>query len=295
VPTSSRREDAIIGLFLSAYDDGAWKHAKISPLDQIMDSAVEVLATRPDGKTLAIEHTLIESFIGEREDLERFKAFLPIENDPVLRQSDRIVYVNVPRGALPKRTRWDVIVSCVHQWLLANLASLPAHNDYQYCDCPVEGPGINASFTMRLQLRITAAAGSNRGPLIRRYGPTDVGGAVEKALIDKLPKLAKTDAEVRILLLERSQWSLSEQQIRQEVQERATSFPLLKAITEIWFAETVFYDIPTDPGWRDYLAFNHYAGDGSHLAASMEFFRGVLISKSRDGIPEATVLGGASP
>ena len=99
--TSSRREDAIIELFVSAYEDCTWKNSRIDWLDRVTDGAVEALITRTDGKTLAIEHTLIESFVGEREDLERFKRFLPIENDPVLRQADRIVYIDVPRGALP--------------------------------------------------------------------------------------------------------------------------------------------------------------------------------------------------
>lgn len=298
MPTSNRREDALIELFLSAYRENAWKGCRIDWLDRVQDGAVEALATRADNRTLAIEHTLIESFVGEREDLERFKAFLPIEDDPALRQSDRIVYINVPRGALPKGTRWEPIVTSVHRWLLANLAKLNAEDGYQYCDCPVAGPGIAVPFEIKLQITITPSAGSDRGPLIRRYGPTDVGGSVEKALTTKLPKLVKTVADVRILLLERSQWSLSEKQIWQEIQNRAAAFPLLAAITEIWFAETVFYDVPTDPRWRDYLGFNRYAGDDARLVASMEFLRGVLISKSRDGIGEVTpesrqVLGGA--
>ena len=118
MPTSSRREDAIIKLFVSAYEDCAWKDSHIDWLDRAQDGDVEALVTRPDRKTLAIEHTLIESFVGERDDLERSKRFQRIEDDPDLHQSDRIVYINVPRGALPNRTRWDAIVT-----LRASLAS----------------------------------------------------------------------------------------------------------------------------------------------------------------------------
>ena len=202
MPTSSRREDAIIELFVSAYEDCAWKDSHIDWLDRAQDGAVEALVTRPDRKTLAIEHTLIESFVGERDDLERSKKFQCIEDDPDLRQPDRIVYINVPRGALPK--------------------------------------------------------------------------------------LAKTPADVRILLLERSQWSLSEAQIWQEIRCRAADFPLLGEIAEIWFAETVFYDVSIDPNWRDYLGFKRYAGDEARLMESMEFMRGVLIPSSRHEIVEVT-------
>ena len=69
------------------------------------------------------------------------------------------------------------------------------------------------------------------------------------------------------------------------------AFPLLTEIDEIWFAETVFYGLSTDPNWCDYLSLNQYAGDEARLVASMEFMRGVLISRSRDGIDEVTPEG----
>jgi hypothetical protein len=75
MPTKPRTEDTLIKLFLSAYENNTWAGCEVQWLDQQQDGAVEVLATRPDGRSLAIEHTLIESFIGEREDLERLAAF----------------------------------------------------------------------------------------------------------------------------------------------------------------------------------------------------------------------------
>ena len=209
-----------------------------------------------------------------------------IEDDPDLRQPDRIVYINVPRGALPNRTRWDAIVTCVHRWLQANLAQLGEGEEHH--DCPIAGPDIAKPFTMKLHIRIIHSKGYVGGPLIRRWGPTNVDATVEKALKAKLPKLAKTPADVRILLLERSQWSLSEAQIWQEIRCRAADFPLLGEIAEIWFAETVFYDVSIDPNWRDYLGFKRYAGDEARLMESMEFMRGVLIPSSRHEIVEVT-------
>ena len=278
MPTSSRREDKIIELFVSAYEDCAWKNSCIDWLDRVTDGAVEALITRTDGKRLAIEHTLIESFVGERTDLERFKNFLCIEDDPALCQADRIVYINVPRDALLKGTQWDAIVTCVRDWLRANLAQLGEGDGHH--DCPIAGPGIAKPSTMKLHIRIIHSKGSDRGPIVRRYGLTNVGGSVEKALKAKLPKLAKTPADVRILMLERSQFSLSETLLWQEIQSRAADFPLLTEIAEIWFAETVFYDVPTDPNWRGYLGFKQYAGDEARLVASMAFMRGVLLPRS---------------
>ena len=279
MPTSSRREDTIINLFVSAYEDCAWKNSCIDWLDRVTDGAVEVLITRTDGKRLAIEHTLIEPFVGERTDLERFKnLFLCIEDDSALCQADRIVYIYVPCDALLKGTQWDAIVTCVRDWLRANLAQLGEGDGHH--DCPIAGPGIAKPSTIKLHIRINHSKGFVGGPLIRRWGPTNVAATVEKALTAKLPKLAKTPADGRILMLERNQWSLNEAQIRQEIQRRAADFPLLTQITEIWFADTVFYDGSTDPNWCGYLGFTQYAGDEARLVASMEFMRGVLISRS---------------
>ena len=111
--------------------------------------------------------------------MERFKISLRIEVDPALRQHDRIVYIDVPRGALPKRTSWDAIVTCVHQWLITNLANIGEGHGFQ--DCPIQGAGIKVPFFMQLDIRIVPSKGSDLGPLIRRYCPTDVPGSVEKA------------------------------------------------------------------------------------------------------------------
>ncbi|MCY3756936.1 MAG: hypothetical protein OXG96_04370 [Acidobacteria bacterium] len=83
MPSRGRREDAIIKLFVSAYEDFAWKNSCICWLDRAIDGAVDAFITRSDGKTIAIEHTLIQPFEDDRAELEGFKAtFLPIEGDP---------------------------------------------------------------------------------------------------------------------------------------------------------------------------------------------------------------------
>ena len=226
---------------------------------------------------------MIESFVGEREDLERFRIFEDIESDPALRQVDRIVYIDVPRGAPAEGARqWNAIVTCVQRWLQANLAQL--RESAGFLDCRIAGSGISAPFTMRLLIKVINSKGSVGGPLIRRWGPTNVDATVKKALTAKLPKLAKTPAAVRTLLMERNQFSLSEARIWQEIRRCAADFPLLGKIAEIWFPETVFYDVSTDPNWSGYRGFKQYAGDQARLMARMYFKDVVLSSRSREGI-----------
>src|SRR5438552_15619191 len=75
MPTRPSREDDFIGPFLSAYEDGNWADSEATKPDAIdrINPAVDKLATRKsDGRTLAIEHTIIEPFIGDKEDFAFF-------------------------------------------------------------------------------------------------------------------------------------------------------------------------------------------------------------------------------
>ena len=61
-------ERPLIRMLLSGYEQGAWKDASLNWIEEVEENGVEVIATRTDGKTLAIEHTLIELFAGEKYD-----------------------------------------------------------------------------------------------------------------------------------------------------------------------------------------------------------------------------------
>jgi hypothetical protein len=274
MPTKPRPEDFLVTLFLSAFEDDTWADCKTQWLDRQQDGAVEVLATRSDGQTLAIEHTLIEFFIGEREDLERFRPFLRIEDDLSLSVPGRIIYVDVPRGVLQKGHNWNRTVDAVHDWLAANIRSLPTGVSLQ--TCPVD----DSLADVTLQTRVILDPGfEGKPPQIRRYGPTDVGETIEKALKTKLPKLAATDATKRILLLERNQWRLDELEMHDEIEKRRDTFPAL-ATVEVWIVETV---AASPDRRRGYVEFKHYVNRES--VESVAFNDGAPSSRSKRGIP----------
>jgi hypothetical protein len=102
MPTKSRRENIFIERFLSAYEDSSWADAQIEWLDEKIDGAVEALATRKcDGKILAIEHTIIQPFVGEKEDFAFFEAaFLKIQQDTTLPVPQRWIRMFIPVGIL---------------------------------------------------------------------------------------------------------------------------------------------------------------------------------------------------
>lgn len=121
-------ERALITMFLSGYEGGAWKDAALNWIEETEENAVEVIATRADGKTLALEHTLIELFAGEKYDstifIEAFES--RIEKNPALIIAGRALDVMIPVGALVGVKDRDEAGDTLLAWLKANHAKIPS-------------------------------------------------------------------------------------------------------------------------------------------------------------------------
>jgi hypothetical protein len=276
VPTKSRPEDVFIEAFLSAYEDLTWADADKDWLDRRIDGAVEMLATRKsDRKTLAIEHTVIEPFVKDKEDFAFFEqAFLKIQDDDSLVVPDRWIRVFIPVGTLHghrKAAAREAIVEVVHHWIRANRLSLKdGEHDYP---CAVTGIPGTTDFEIKLTINATLAKHGQLN-LWRQQVGNDFGDVVKKALRNKLPKLTKQKADKRILVLERQHWNLYPEQILDEVAKQGVAFP---AVDEIWILETPFYK----PG--GYFQFVLLQG-GKHVAG-LTFNGGACTGRSKDGMP----------
>lgn len=254
MPTRRRREDELIRLFVSEFEGGLWRDSHLAHPDHHHDGGVDGVATRGDGKTLAIEHTLIEFFIGEREDFVRFKPFLRISEDASLSMPGRIARVDVPRGINQKGQDWGATAAVLHQFLRNHLPQFPLGHSTQTC------PGTGNTPRIDLAVEITDVPGFAGGPvLIRRYGDVDVGQTVEKALVDKLPKLVSTTADLRVLMVERNQMKMPERMICDEFDKRRDRFPTL-SLVHIWIAETIGYDVMTGDGNQGFVEFTRREG-----------------------------------
>jgi hypothetical protein len=141
------REGIFISLFVKAYEDGSWADALHEQPDRIVRTkkAVDWLSKRKsDGKRLAIEHTIIEPFEGEKADFASFEAaFLEIERDTSLLVPGRGIRVFVPVGTLQnqhKKVAQDAIVQSVHRWIKSNRLAL--QNGISKHRCAITGiPG----------------------------------------------------------------------------------------------------------------------------------------------------------
>ena len=279
MPTKSRREDTFIERFLSAYENGSWADAKIYWLDKKIDGAVDALATRrSDCKTLAIEHTIIEPFVSEKEDFAFFEdAFLRIEKDRSLLVPGRWIQVFVPVGTLRnerKQASQDAIVNAVHSWLKTKRLSL--RDGYSEHRCAITGVPGKPAFDIKLYIKVVPLPGPGKLHVRRQQIDINLGDVVEKAVRRKVPKLVNTVADKRILLLEREHMNLLPESILHEIAKRKATFPDLAKVHEIWIVETMFYE--TD----SYLRFECY--ENGTLVRSLDFLGAELWTRSEDGM-----------
>lgn len=239
-----RPERPLIRVLLSAYGNEAWKNAKLHWLEDEQDGAIDVLATKSDGATLAIEHTLIQLFSGEKEDSTRFAAtFSRIERSPMLVVPERSLVVFIPIRAVTTGYHWDEIGEELQSWLIANHAGLP--EGYSTHIVAVGNSSKKGPLPLQIGIQNTTHPGLGGCCLIVSNDnvPNDLGNSVEEALTRKLPKLVETDADKRILLLERDQIPPAPQLIYDELAKRQAMFPRLARVDEIWFVNTAFYEI----------------------------------------------------
>jgi hypothetical protein len=233
------KERPIIRMLLSACDNGAWQHAQLDWVEEKRDGAVEVIATRKDDRQLTLEHTLIQPFVGEKFDSEVFmRAFGRIEKNPALTLPERNLDVIIPVHAIPKGYNWDEVGKDLLNWLLANHTAAPHEGQASHL-VPVTATSKNGPLALPITLRTMHLPGMAGSCLIARDKmPGDLEAIVEKALRTKIPKLVATAADKRILLLERDQIALGDNEIYRQIVKLAHAFPDLARIYEIWIANT---------------------------------------------------------
>ena len=243
MPTKLRRENVFIERFLSAYEDFSWSKAAIRWLDEEKDGAVEALATRPDGRTLAVEHTIIEPFSADKEDFAFFsKAFLDIEKDSSLVVPERWIEALVPVGILRgKRKPADraALAQGVHDWLRANRLGLPG--GFSEHKVPI-GVSDGKSYEIPMYVRVTPIPGKGSLTIRRQQMEDTLSEVIERALARKLPKLVQTQADKHLLILERQHMNLFPSRILEKIEAQRSKFPELTSVDEIWIIETMFYD-----------------------------------------------------
>src|SRR5579864_8110027 len=105
-----KRDQQLVLHFLSAFNrhhGTSFRVVRRPDEENRQTPAVEAVAADDDGTTLAFEHTLIEPFVYEKDDSNRFmRVFGPLEGHPDLKKIGYNVTLVARVGAIPTGVKW---------------------------------------------------------------------------------------------------------------------------------------------------------------------------------------------
>lgn len=216
--------------------------------DDRQTPAVEAVASDASGRTVAIEHTLIQPFEGERIDTDRFmKVFGPLEGCADLMKPGYNVRVGVKVGAISTGIRWEAVADRVRSTLTNIVPTLGDGDSLENI--------TGLPFTLNVELGIERHGPEEADHVwVWRSLPADtLKDVVRQALRTKLPKLLAEQTNRHILLLEQADYAHGHASVRIAIDELSPEFPQLTQVDEIWLAVTTCW------GTDDVLFFNELA------------------------------------
>jgi hypothetical protein len=230
-----RRDKDVVEYWLRLYNRLTGTSFKVEdrPDNDSSKKNIDAMCRDNYGHTLAIEHTLIEPFAGEKDDAARFlRTLASLENHPSLLQRGYVFSVSQPVGSVPTGINWAGIPKELLRQLPSILPTLP------------EG---DSAVTIRtewwvLNLHIKKL---KMGPdylgkfLTGRIYPGDPGPElIIRALYEKVPKLSASKADKKILLLEKDAVAGTIESQFEQIPDEHEIRKLLIGIDEVWAANT---------------------------------------------------------
>jgi hypothetical protein len=248
----------IVNLFLAGYAGvaGTAFGSPVFPDELVRDRpAVDAMAKDEFGTTVAIEHTTLEPFPGQKETLhERLeKVFEPMKRQPA---PGRNIMITVADTSVKRGQDWGQVARAVGNWFERIKNSLPP--GWSYHLIPVLGA--------ELHMVIDCTMGGDRGVISIMYAHPEMKeqfvDAVARSLEKKIQKLVDAVADRRILLFQREWLAYSERDLDGALDALAPRFPGLGQVDEIWLVDSVFLKR------HGYLEFQRVRPTGSSSSAS---------------------------
>jgi hypothetical protein len=190
----------------------------------VEDGGIDGFAERTDGGRLAIEHPFVVGDVADQTEM--VPMFPSIENDDSLLVPGVWIRLFVPVGMLhlqKPRVR-EAIMKAVQDWLRANRLSLPSGNSER--PCMITGISGKPDIEITLTLKAIHLPGEGKLHVRRQQVGDTFCNVIEKMLAKKLPKLAKTAASKRVLLLERRHMSLHPKRFSTRSRSGGVRFPI---------------------------------------------------------------------
>jgi hypothetical protein len=146
----------------------------------------------------------------------------------------------IPVGALVGVKDRDRAGEALLAWMKTNHASIPLGESEQTI-------AIGDSILLKVKFRNNDSESQTGYCWLGRVDkPDTLNEIVEKAIQRKVPKLARTNADKRILLLQREHISMSETEVLVEIEKLAETHPDLSKVDEVWMVNT---SIMESDGW----------------------------------------------
>jgi hypothetical protein len=198
--------------------------------------AVDALARDKVGRELAIEHTLLQPFVGDREDAVSFLRVagrLDRCADPA--EPNWMINLVFKVGAIPKRVDWTEVGQRLEQWFVAIRPLLSAGRAMYEVDA------LPFALTMTV---IKSPLPNSPGKLfVMRTMPEETVEAVLRtAPAAKVPKLVAMPADERVLLLEMDSPVRGYREVGETIDSVRIDFPGLSSVSSIWIARTVAWE-----------------------------------------------------
>jgi len=194
---------------------------------------IDAMCRDQDSHTLAIEHTLIEPFVGEKSEAARFmRTLATLENHPSLVQPGYMFIASQAVGSVPTGTNWNDIPNELLKQLPGALPRLSEGD--------AEVTVRTEKFELDLRVKKLRLRPSDPGKFLtgRNY-PGDPGPElVIRALTNKLPKLSASSADKKVLLLEKDAVAGTIESQFDQIPKDHEVRKLLSDIDEIWSANT---------------------------------------------------------
>src|SRR5882762_450263 len=231
-----RKDQQLVETFVCGYNrvvNGSFRICDWPDVTERRLPAVEAIAKDNQSRTLAVEHTLMQPYAGEKEDTNKFRqVFCFLESDQSLRLDGYDIQLWPPVGAIPKGISWRNARETIEFWLRRNRKNFPAGTSVQRV------LGLNFELSMFVKKEPHSEGSLTVG---RSTVPNTLKEVISTALDRKLRKLVATNADKRILLLE-MEIPIDEQIIAQTLESLSGSFTDLKNIDEIWVVDTFLWE-----------------------------------------------------
>jgi hypothetical protein len=236
-----KRDQKLVSLFLEEYTKIGGEAFQVK--EWVDDAernkpAVEAIAVdESTGKRLAIEHTLLQPFEGEKEDSHRFLTVIGnLEKDDSLRVPRYMISINFQVGAIPKGVNWTEVNKTLDRWIRENVAKLDDDQSNQTIR--------HDNLEIQTKISKMTLPHNEKGILVFSRGkpPDSLPDVMRTAFKKKLPKLVGTHADKRILLFEQNSLLHGNGDIHEVVKTLEPEFDDLKQVEEIWLVGTVGWE-----------------------------------------------------